>query len=137
MTLVLWQIRYEQRAFWRDRRRAILSFMFPLMMLLLFGSLNQNSTVDNGGGSIPFLTFFVPGIVAYGVGDSSVNYVPEWWQGATREQFAAVTQIALPARPAKNAHHGRGVPLMRLSRPCSRAAARLTARFENVVVTTP
>ena len=67
MTLVLWQIRYEQRAFWRDRRRAILSFMFPLMMLLLFGALNQNSTVDNGGGSIPFLTFFVPGIVAYGV----------------------------------------------------------------------
>jgi ABC-2 type transport system permease protein len=67
MTLVLWQIRYEQRAFWRDRRRAVFSFMFPLMMLLLFGSLNQHSTVDNGSGSIPFLTFFVPGIVAYGV----------------------------------------------------------------------
>ena len=44
LTLVLWQIRYEQRAFWRDRRRAIFSFMFPLMMLLLFGSLNQHST---------------------------------------------------------------------------------------------
>ena len=66
-SLVLWQIRYEQRAFWRDRRRAILSFMFPLMMLLLFGSLNQHSTVDNGNGTIPFLTFFVPGIIAYGV----------------------------------------------------------------------
>ena len=66
-SLVLWQIRYEQRAFWRDRRRAILSFMFPLMMLLLFGSLNQHSTVDNGDGTIPFLTFFVPGIIAYGV----------------------------------------------------------------------
>ena len=51
--------------------------------------------------------------------------------------IAAVTQIALPARPAKNAHHGSGVPLMRLSSPCSRAAARLTARFEKVVVTTP
>ena len=67
LTLVLWQIRYEQRAFWRDRRRAIFSFMFPLMMLLLFGSLNQDSTVDNGTGTIPFLTFFVPGIIAYGV----------------------------------------------------------------------
>ena len=66
LTLVLWQIRYEQRAFWRDRRRAIFSFMFPIMMLLLFGSLNRNSTVDNGS-TIPFLTFFVPGIVAYGV----------------------------------------------------------------------
>jgi ABC-2 type transport system permease protein len=66
MTLVLWQIRYEQRAFWRDRRRAVFSFMFPIMMLLLFGSLNRHSTVDNGA-TIPFLTFFVPGIVAYGV----------------------------------------------------------------------
>ena len=51
--------------------------------------------------------------------------------------IAPVTQIALPARPPKNAHHGSGVLLMRLSRPCSRAEARLTARFENVVVTTP
>jgi ABC-2 type transport system permease protein len=66
LTLVLWQIRYEQRAFWRDRRRAIFSFMFPIMMLLLFGSLNRHSTVDDGR-TVPFLTFFVPGIIAYGV----------------------------------------------------------------------
>jgi len=33
------------------------------------------------------------GIVAYGVGDSSVNYVSEWWQGATREQLAAVKAV--------------------------------------------
>jgi ABC-2 type transport system permease protein len=67
MTLVLWQIRYEQRAFWRDRRRAIFSFMFPLMMLLLFGTLNQHNTVVTDTGTIPYLTFFVPGIIAYGV----------------------------------------------------------------------
>lgn len=67
MTLVLWQIRYEQLAFWRDRRRAIFSFMFPLMMLLLFGSLNRHSTVQTDNGTIPYLTFFVPGIIAYGV----------------------------------------------------------------------
>jgi ABC-2 type transport system permease protein len=41
--------------------------MFPLMMLLLFGSLNQHGTVDTDGGTIPYLTFFVPGIIAYGV----------------------------------------------------------------------
>jgi ABC-2 type transport system permease protein len=66
MTLVLWQIRYEQRAFWRDRRRAVLSFMFPLMMLLLVGSLNHGAHIDSRG-DIPFVTFFVPGIVAYGI----------------------------------------------------------------------
>ena len=51
--------------------------------------------------------------------------------------IVAVTATAAPTRPARNAHQGRGVPCTRLRIPCSRAAASDTARFENVVVTTP
>jgi hypothetical protein len=29
--LVVWQIRYEQRAYWRNRSRGIFTFAFPLM----------------------------------------------------------------------------------------------------------
>ncbi len=64
--LVGWQIRYEQRAFWRNRVRAIFTFMFPLMFLLIFGSIYHNTTIPSLGG-LKYDEFFVPGILAYGV----------------------------------------------------------------------
>src|SRR5947209_7570818 len=64
--LVAWQIRYEQRAYWRNRGRGIFTFVFPLMFLVIFGSLNQGVHIHSLGG-IPYDVFFVPGILAYGV----------------------------------------------------------------------
>ncbi len=64
--LVAWQIRYEQRAYWRNRGRAIFTFAFPLMFLVIFGSLNKGQHVSTRG-NISYNTFFVPGILAYGV----------------------------------------------------------------------
>jgi ABC-2 type transport system permease protein len=64
--LALRQIGYEQRSFWRNRTRGFFSFIFPIMFLILLASLNRNSTLDSHGG-IPYNTFFVPGILAYGV----------------------------------------------------------------------
>ena len=64
--LVAWQIRYEQRAYWRNRGRGIFTFVFPLMFLVIFGSLNSGHTLASRGG-ISYDTFFVPGILAYGV----------------------------------------------------------------------
>jgi ABC-2 type transport system permease protein len=60
------QIGYDQRAFWRNRMRAFFSFLFPVMFLVLFASLNKGGTIDSRGG-IPYDVFFVPGILAYGV----------------------------------------------------------------------
>jgi ABC-2 type transport system permease protein len=65
LTLAAWQIRNEQRAFWRNRRAAIFSFGFPIMLLLVFGLLNKGNTVDTRG--VSWETFYVPGILAYGV----------------------------------------------------------------------
>jgi ABC-2 type transport system permease protein len=64
--LVAWQIRYEQRAFWRNRERAFFSFLFPLMFMVIFASLYSGRKLPGGGG-IPYNDFFVPGILAYGV----------------------------------------------------------------------
>jgi ABC-2 type transport system permease protein len=66
LRLVAWQIRYTQRSFWRNRRAAIMSMVFPLMFLAIFGSLNQGSTIDTRG-NLKFIDFFVPGIIAYAV----------------------------------------------------------------------
>jgi ABC-2 type transport system permease protein len=64
--LVAWQIRYEQRAFWRNRGRGIFTFVFPLMFLVIFASLDKSAHIKELGG-ISYDTFFVPGILAYGV----------------------------------------------------------------------
>ncbi len=66
LSLVAWQIRYEQRAFWRNRGRGVFTFVFPLMFLVIFASLDRGAHIKELGG-ISFDTFFVPGILAYGV----------------------------------------------------------------------
>ncbi len=64
--LVGWQIRYEQRAYWRNRGRGLFTFLFPIMFLVIFASLDQSGTISSRGG-IPYDDFFVPGILAYGI----------------------------------------------------------------------
>jgi ABC-2 type transport system permease protein len=66
LSLVGWQILYEQRAYWRNRSRGIFTFAFPLMFLVIFASLDKGQTLSSRGG-IPYDDFFVPGILAYGV----------------------------------------------------------------------
>ena len=66
VALTAWQVRYEQRAFWRNRTRAFFSFGMPVMLLLLFGALNSGGEIQERG-NIPYVTFFLPGILAYGI----------------------------------------------------------------------
>ena len=64
--LVAWQVRYEQRAFWRNRGRGAFTIAFPIMFLVIFASLFRNDHISGRGG-ISYNDFFVPGILAYGV----------------------------------------------------------------------
>jgi ABC-2 type transport system permease protein len=64
--LVGWQVRYEQRAYWRNRGRGVFTFVFPVMLLVIFASLDKGSRISSLGG-IPYDDFFIPGILAYGV----------------------------------------------------------------------
>jgi len=71
--LVFWQIRYEQRSYWRNRGRGILTFVFPLMFLVIFATLNKGARLHELGG-LPYDDFFVPGILAYAIiGTTYVN----------------------------------------------------------------
>ncbi len=64
--LVGWQVRYEQRSYWRNRGRGVFTFVFPVMLLVIFASLDKGATISSRGG-IPYDDFFIPGILAYGV----------------------------------------------------------------------
>jgi ABC-2 type transport system permease protein len=65
--LVFWQIRYEQRAYWRNRQRGIFTFAFPLMFMVIFGAIYKGQRLPYSEGHIPTDVFFIPGILAYGV----------------------------------------------------------------------
>jgi ABC-2 type transport system permease protein len=68
LALVAWQVLYEQRAFWRNRARAFFAFLFPIIFLVIFSAIFQSKRIYEGSGrSISYDTFFVPGILAYGV----------------------------------------------------------------------
>ena len=66
LAIAVRQMRYEQKAFWRNPAAAVFTFAFPLMFLFIFGSLNSGGRIDTRGG-ITFVTFFVPGIAAFGL----------------------------------------------------------------------
>src|SRR5262245_29382094 len=66
LALAGWQVAYEQRAFWRNRTRAFFSFGMPVMLLVLFASLNSGGRIPELG-NIRYVVFFLPGIMAYGI----------------------------------------------------------------------
>jgi len=66
LALLGWQVVYEQRAFWRNRRRALASLGFPLMFLVIFGALTHGARVKSLH-NLAYINFYVPGIIAYAV----------------------------------------------------------------------
>jgi ABC-2 type transport system permease protein len=66
IALVASQVRYTQLSFWRNRRAATMSLVFPLMFLAIFGSLNHGAKLSSRG-DISYIDFYVPGIIAYAI----------------------------------------------------------------------
>ena len=66
MRLLGWQLRWEQRAFWRNPQSAFFSFAFPLMFLVIFASLNTTDHLDRYGG-ISYNQYLIPAILTFGV----------------------------------------------------------------------
>ena len=60
------QVRFEQKAFWRNPAGAVFTFAFPVLFLVIFSTLNSGQRIAERG-NISFVTFFVPGIVAFGL----------------------------------------------------------------------
>lgn len=66
LRLTGWQLRYHQRSFWRNRRAAFFSLVFPVMFLVILGGLQSGNTLDVRA-HLSFIDFYTPGIMAYAV----------------------------------------------------------------------
>jgi ABC-2 type transport system permease protein len=65
--LTLSQVRYVNKAFWRNPSRAFFTFAFPLMFLVIFTSLLGNGTVHIGSLSVKASTYYVAAMASFGV----------------------------------------------------------------------
>jgi len=61
------QVRYENRAFWRNPPAAFFTFAFPLIFLVIFNLLFGNETIRVPGGETTASTFFVPAIATFAI----------------------------------------------------------------------
>jgi len=61
------QVRFTNKAFWRNPASAFFTFAFPLMFLVIFTSLLGNGTILLGGIEIKQSTYYVAGMAAFSV----------------------------------------------------------------------
>jgi len=95
-TLAAWQVRYEQRSFWRNRRAAFLALAFPLMYLLVFGTLTHGATLDVRD-HLSMIDFYVPGIIAYAVVLIGFNSVAMTF--ASRRTYGVFKRVRMTPLP--------------------------------------
>lgn len=65
-TLLMQQVRLEQRSFWRNPESAFFNFAMPPGVLLIFGAMSAHERIP-GRTDIKSLTLFVPGLLAFAV----------------------------------------------------------------------
>ena len=64
--LIAHQVKYENKAYWRNPRAAIFTVAFPLMFLVIFASLQKTSKISFLPG-VNYNQYFVPAIGTYGI----------------------------------------------------------------------
>jgi ABC-2 type transport system permease protein len=64
--LMVDQLLIEQKRFWRNPASAVFTFAFPILFLVVLGSLNKGQRIGSLG-NVPFDQFFTPNIVAFGL----------------------------------------------------------------------
>ena len=65
--LALQQVRFTNKAFWRNPANAFFTFAFPLMFLVIFTALFGNDTVPVAGTEVNTSTFYVAAIGAFSI----------------------------------------------------------------------
>lgn len=66
MSLVLHQLRYDQKVFWRNPAAVFFTVAFPVILLLIFAAVFGDQTIDVAGG-IEITTYYVPAIITLAV----------------------------------------------------------------------
>jgi ABC-2 type transport system permease protein len=68
IALVGHQFRYDQKAFWRNPASVFFTVMFPVVLLLIFGSVFGDKSIEvSGSVSIKSTTYYVPAIITLSV----------------------------------------------------------------------
>jgi ABC-2 type transport system permease protein len=68
MSLVLHQLRYDQKVFWRNPAAVFFTVAFPVILLLIFATVFGDETIDVGDGlAIDATTYYVPAIIVLAV----------------------------------------------------------------------
>lgn len=66
-TPVLRQLRFTNKAFWRNPAAAFFTFAFPLLFLVIFTTLFGSADIVVNGNEISVATFYIAGIAAFSV----------------------------------------------------------------------
>jgi ABC-2 type transport system permease protein len=73
--LTLFQMRYVNKAFWRNPASAFFTFAFPLMFLVIFTALLGHGTVRVGGHVVHESTYYVAEMAAFAVITACYNNI--------------------------------------------------------------
>ena len=66
MSLLLHQLRYDQKVFWRNPAAVFFTVMFPVVLLLIFATIFGDQTIDGKDG-IEVTTYYVPAIITLSI----------------------------------------------------------------------
>jgi len=67
VSLVFRQVRYTNKAFWRNPASAFFTFAFPLMFLVIFTSILGDGDITIEGYDVALVTYYVVAMAAFGV----------------------------------------------------------------------
>jgi ABC-2 type transport system permease protein len=95
MSMILHQLRYDQKVFWRNPAAVFFTVLFPVVLLLIFATVFGDQTIDVAGG-IEITTYYVPAIITLAV------------VSATMQTLAMSLVIA---REDSRLKRGRGTPM--------------------------
>jgi ABC-2 type transport system permease protein len=65
-SLLARQVGWEQRSYWRNPAAAGFSFVFPILIMVIFASTSSNSKISQLG-NINYVQYIIPSIVAFGI----------------------------------------------------------------------
>ncbi len=74
-TMTLTQVRYVNKAFWRNPASAFFTFAFPLMFLAIFTALLGNGDIVVDGRTISLSTYYVAGMTSFAVITACYNNI--------------------------------------------------------------
>ncbi len=61
------QVRFEQLTFWRNPAAAVFAFAFPIVFLVVFGTLNNGVTISVDNLHVSYDDYYIPALITYGI----------------------------------------------------------------------